>query len=117
MSHGNGAYQYHPLRDSEIRLIQLHPAQQFHDDISLTISHQPLNARKGEPNITRLSRAQVQSTLPAGWEVFETPEGRYLFCNDPNNEDESEEDDDGDEKRIVTPRKILNLVDLAMVTL
>ncbi|KAL6901780.1 HET domain-containing protein [Trichoderma evansii] len=90
-------YHYHPLRDSEIRLIQLHPAQQYRDDISLTIFHQSLTARKDESKTTRLSRTQLQSTLPKGWEVFETPEGRYLFCNDPTDEDESEQENDDDD--------------------
>ncbi|PON26267.1 hypothetical protein TGAM01_v204743 [Trichoderma gamsii] len=94
MSAELGTYHYRPLRDSEIRLIQLHPAQQTHDDILLTIFHRPLNARKDESNPTRLTRTQLQSTLPAGWEVFETPEGRYLFCNDSTDEGESEDDDD-----------------------
>ncbi|KAM0454942.1 hypothetical protein ACHAPV_008083 [Trichoderma viride] len=94
MSADNGTYHYHQLRGSEIRLIQLHPAQQYHDDLLLTIFHQPLNARKDELKPTRLSRKQLQSTLPAGWEVFETPEGRYLFCNDPTDEGESEDGDD-----------------------
>lgn len=97
MSAELGTYHYRPLRDSEIRLIQLHPAQQTHDDILLTIFHRPLNARKDESNPTRLTRTQLQSTLPAGWEVFETPEGRYLFCNDSTDEGESEDDDDDDE--------------------
>lgn len=101
MSTEPGAYYYHPLRDSEIRLIQLHPAQQIHDDNLLTIFHQPLNARKDESKTARLTRTQLQSTLPAGWEVFETPEGRYLFCNDPAEEDEDDdvdgEADDDDE--------------------
>lgn len=97
MSAELSTYHYHPLRDSEIRLIQLHPAQQYHDDISLTIFHQPLAAHKDEPKTTRLSRTQLQSTLPKGWEVFETPEGRYLFCNDPTDEDESDEGDDEDD--------------------
>lgn len=93
MSAELSTYHYRPLRGSEIRLIQLHPAQQLHDDILLTIFHQPLKARKDESNPTRLSRKQLQDTLPAGWEVFET-ESRYLFCNDPTDEDNSEEGDD-----------------------
>ncbi|KAK1242546.1 hypothetical protein MKX08_005358 [Trichoderma sp. CBMAI-0020] len=98
MSANNSTYHYHPLRGSEIRLIRLHPAQQYQDDILLTIFHQPLTARKDESKTTRLSRKQLQSTLPAGWEVFETPEGRYLFCNDPTDggSDEGDDDDEGD---------------------
>ncbi|KAK6446924.1 hypothetical protein FP744_10003174 [Trichoderma asperellum] len=97
MSAELSTYHYHPLQDSEIRLIQLHPAQQYCDDILLTIFHQPLNARKEQSKTTRLSRTQLQSTLPKGWEVFETPEGRYLFCNDPDDEDESDDGDDDDD--------------------
>ncbi|KAM0264110.1 hypothetical protein ACHAQJ_000855 [Trichoderma viride] len=89
-------YHYRALQDSEIRLIQLYPAKHYDDGISLTIIHKPLNPRKDKSNNTRLSRKQLQNTLPEGWEVFETPEGRYLFCNDATDEDDSDDDETED---------------------
>jgi hypothetical protein len=97
MSAAISTYQYHALQDSEIRLIQLYPAKHYSDDISLTIIHQPLRPPKDKSDITRLSRKQLQSTLPIGWEVFETPEGRYLFCNDPTDEDSNDDDETEDD--------------------
>ncbi|KAI9900048.1 hypothetical protein N3K66_004310 [Trichothecium roseum] len=91
-------YHYDILQDTEIRLIQLFPAPHHDDDISLSIIHHKLDPTKSKPVPRRWSRRQLQESLSEGWEVFETPEGRYVFCYDPDGDDEGDDDDDDDEE-------------------
>ncbi|KAK7402762.1 hypothetical protein QQX98_011471 [Neonectria punicea] len=84
-----GPYKHLSLSSpDEIRLLHLPPGK-YDDGIRMRISHVLLKQPDKQAE-TRLSRSKVQKTLPPGWEVFETPEGRYLFCYDP--EDDSDED-------------------------
>ncbi|KAH6986141.1 heterokaryon incompatibility protein-domain-containing protein [Ilyonectria sp. MPI-CAGE-AT-0026] len=81
---------------------------QFSDEIRMKISHVLLN-QPDEQKSTRLSRSELQKTVSSGWEVFETPEGRYLFCYDPEDVEhisdaghsypgsDNEDEDDDDE--------------------
>ncbi|KAK7431767.1 hypothetical protein QQZ08_001707 [Neonectria magnoliae] len=100
-----GPYKHLSLSSlDEIRLLHLLPGK--HDDeIRMRISHELLKQPYKQAE-TRLSRSEVQETLPPGWEVFETPEGRYLFCYDPEGdsdehsaEDSADSDEEADEFR------------------
>ncbi|KAH7149237.1 heterokaryon incompatibility protein-domain-containing protein [Dactylonectria estremocensis] len=98
-----GPYQHIKLDSpDEIRLLHLLPGK-FDDEIRFRITHVLLKQPK-EQQSTRLSRSELQKTVPSGWEVFETPECRYLFCYDPeddagaeNSSDGLTNDDDGDD--------------------
>jgi hypothetical protein len=71
-------YQYSKLVDElgHIRLLLLRPGQ-FDDDLRATISHVSLTEPVSLPS-QRLSLRVLRTTLPAGWQVFETTEGRYI---------------------------------------
>jgi hypothetical protein len=83
-----GVYEYRELKNADIRLVRLFPAQNHHEDISIAIIHEPLSISKDAGSESRMSRKELQKSLPKGWEVFETPEGRYLFCYETDDEDE-----------------------------
>lgn len=97
VSSGSKRYSYRPLQNPEIRLVQLHPAQNHDDEIRLTINHERLEPEGTKSNTARLSRRELQKTLPQGWEVFETLEARYLFCYDPDESERDYDDSPGDE--------------------
>jgi hypothetical protein len=65
----------------DIRLLTLLPGE-FHDPIRITIFHAPLIMpdQGSLPSTLRTEKA-LQSTLPKGWEVFQTPEDTFLFLN------------------------------------
>ncbi|KAF7547280.1 hypothetical protein G7Z17_g7844 [Cylindrodendrum hubeiense] len=99
-----GPYKHTPLSSpDEIRLLHLLPGK-FGDEIRMQISHVLLKQPE-EQKSTRLSRSELQKTVSSGWEVFETPEGRYLFCYDPEDDSNAEgsvegsadDDEDGEE--------------------
>ncbi|KAF1363555.1 HET-domain-containing protein [Lizonia empirigonia] len=73
------AFQYRPLdvRKRELRILRLQPAS-WAADIELHLQHRPLHERPSAET-PRRSLAEVQGTLPPGWTVYETLEGRYLF--------------------------------------
>ena len=78
------AYQYHKLQveTQEIRLLVLQPGK-FADDICFTILHRPLvPPLKDETPAKQLSVEELRKTLPEGWTVDETLDGRYLFIHD-----------------------------------
>jgi len=51
----------------------------FGDEMHLSIIHSPFIAR--EPPVSeKFSVEQLRWTLPPNWKVFQTYEGRYLFC-------------------------------------
>lgn len=80
MSH-MGPYKYSPLDEeaNDIRIVELLPGC-FEDEIHLKIHHAPMS--KGEPkneHAAATTLAEVETTLPAGWGVAETLEGRFLF--------------------------------------
>jgi hypothetical protein len=72
-------YQYSDLdrETDEIRLVDLLPSE-FDDPICIQIHHAPLKELE-EDETNRLSRQQLQDTLPPGWLVYETIENRFIF--------------------------------------
>jgi hypothetical protein len=92
---GLGPYSYHPLRPGDIRILDIQPGK-LTDPIRFKVVHIPL-ATGSKPD-TRLSRSHLQATLPKGWEVFETPEGRYLFWHGSDDDDDGEDNEDEDEE-------------------
>ncbi|KAM5375412.1 hypothetical protein ACJZ2D_005973 [Fusarium nematophilum] len=91
-----GPYKHQPL-ESPLHICPIHllPGR-LGDGIQMQVAHAHLDQPQG-PKSNHLSRSELQTTLPPGWEVFETPEGRYLLCYDPEgSEDESEVDDGKD---------------------
>ena len=71
-------YTYTSLRGNEIRLLQLLPGN-FDDKLHFRIIHQDLDSPLPSQSSARLSVEAVQATLPDGWTVFQTPEGRFFF--------------------------------------
>jgi len=74
-------YQYTQLayQDVDIRLLTLLPGN-FDDDLKITVSHVPLVKRRDIP-LPGISLEELRRTLPPGWQVEETLEGRYAFVN------------------------------------
>lgn len=74
------SYTYTKLNTAveDIRLLRLMPGN-FDADICFSIVHVPLAPPKNEVLPKRLSIKRLQKTLPKGWFVKETFEGRYLF--------------------------------------
>ncbi|KAM7194417.1 Heterokaryon incompatibility protein (HET) domain containing protein [Naviculisporaceae sp. PSN 640] len=72
-------YQYEDLRTpEEIRLITIVPGD-FDDDIVLRIFHDVLAPPPPEP--PRMSTMELEDTLPPGWELDETRDGRFMFID------------------------------------
>lgn len=73
------AYQYRPLdaKSSDMRLLTLLPGD-FNADIRFRISHIPLVAPV-ETHARRLSKDELERSVPDGWRVYQTLEDRYLF--------------------------------------
>jgi hypothetical protein len=61
----------------EIRLITLLPGL-FEDPIRLVISHEPFPVKEKDPPPSKITKELLDS-LPAGWLVIETTEGRLLY--------------------------------------
>lgn len=72
-------YRYTALQKTgkEIRLLILHPGD-FHDVIRVSITHTSLIVPPA-PTSQRLSLAELKETVPNGWDIYETVEGRYVF--------------------------------------
>ncbi|KAF5011626.1 hypothetical protein FDECE_2289 [Fusarium decemcellulare] len=64
-----------------IRLIHLLPGETG-EQLRMQISHALLR-EPSKPTSIRLTRAQLQQTLPPSWEVEETIEGRFIFMYEP----------------------------------
>ncbi|KAI8626049.1 HET-domain-containing protein [Xylariaceae sp. FL1651] len=62
----------------EIRLVDLMPGRE-HDDICFSIFHVSLHPPSPTVETDMVPTDQLQETLPEGWVVKETLEGRYLF--------------------------------------
>ncbi|CAN9214094.1 unnamed protein product [Alternaria alternata] len=76
------SYTYTDLREDEIRLLRLLPANgNFTDDICIILDHAPLIPRDMQSRWqTRLySKIKLTEQLPNGWRVFITPEGKPFF--------------------------------------
>ncbi|KAF4469654.1 heterokaryon incompatibility [Fusarium albosuccineum] len=70
-----------------IRLLHLLPGETG-EQIKMQISHALLR-ESSEPTSIRLTRAQLQQTLPPNWEVEETIEGRFIFMYEPDSDGSS----------------------------
>jgi len=83
------AYSKLDSKNHEIRLVTLLPGE-FIDPIRITIAHQPfiVESEKRRP-IPTLPTEEHRKSLPPGWYVFETLEGRWIY-NYMNDEDGSD---------------------------
>jgi hypothetical protein len=78
-------YEYKPLNTAsgDIRLITLLPGK-FHAPITFGIEHTPLPVPRTK-SLQRLTKEEIEKTLPPGWMVFINMEGRFVFeCQEPN---------------------------------
>jgi hypothetical protein len=78
------SYTYSDLRENEIRLLRLLPANgNFTEDICIVLEHAPLFSRDMESQWqARLhSKTKLREQLPEGWEVFRNPEGKHFFTS------------------------------------
>jgi len=77
------SYVYSQLKPDEIRLVTLIPGK-FGDPIHIAISHERLVA-KNKPYRYKVFSQKHRDSLPVGWEVHETSDGRTIyFYDDPN---------------------------------
>lgn len=85
-------FQYRPLDpgSSDIRLLKLLPAASLDDEIIIEISHVSLPARE-EFEDKRLSYDDILDTLPKGWDLDVTLEGRFFFIHREEEEEEGED--------------------------
>lgn len=76
------AYQYTPLDPSsaELRLVTILPGE-FDDPLRVQITHATQVRPTPRKKPKRLSLGELQKTLPTGWLVYETSEGRVIFYN------------------------------------
>ncbi|KAJ9629311.1 hypothetical protein H2203_001684 [Taxawa tesnikishii (nom. ined.)] len=76
------AYKYCPLdvELQEIRLLKLLPGT-FDDDIRCEMFHAPLREPANSEQLPKVTVQELQKTLPRGWEVYETIDGRFAFIN------------------------------------
>lgn len=70
-------YEWQPLVGDDIRVLTLLPGH-FDDDICININHAAL-LDPDDSSGTRRTRRELQRTLPFGWGVSETVDGRYIF--------------------------------------
>ncbi len=75
---------------SDIRLLKLLPAASLDDEIVIEISHVPLPAREDFED-KRLSYDGILDTLPKGWDLDVTLEGRFFFIHGEEEEEEGED--------------------------
>jgi hypothetical protein len=76
----NTTYTYTKLNKEkqEIRLLTLLPSQGVDDPIRIIISHVPFIVEEKGPS-ARPDTKEIRRSLPDGWSVFETMEGRLFF--------------------------------------
>ncbi|KAK4206696.1 heterokaryon incompatibility protein-domain-containing protein [Rhypophila decipiens] len=93
-------YEYGDLNTpDEIRLLTVLPGE-FHDDIVLRISHERLVLPEPQPPL--MSMSQLQETVPPGWEVDQTRDGRFLFLGpDEKSDSWKHPDPDFDSSRYI----------------
>jgi hypothetical protein len=76
------SYTYSDLRENEIRLLRLLPANgNFTDDICIILDHAPLFPRNMQWQARLCSKVKLREQLPDGWEVFINPEGKHFFAS------------------------------------
>lgn len=72
-------YKYSSLVGQDIRMLELLPGD-GDEDVMIRIRHCALQeAREPSKEDPRMSLIALRETLPQGWHVYETLEGRYLF--------------------------------------
>jgi hypothetical protein len=78
----NTTYTYTKLdkEKQEIRLLTLLPSQGMDDSIRITISHVPFIVEEKGPS-ARPDIEEIRRSLPDGWSVFESMEGRLFFSS------------------------------------
>ncbi|KAI1733518.1 heterokaryon incompatibility protein-domain-containing protein [Xylaria scruposa] len=78
-----GTYTYLPLEDpmQEIRLVELLPAPDMDHSIRVRIHHVSLLQERTPPRRSKPSFEEVYKTLPPGWDLYQNPQGRYIFAN------------------------------------
>jgi hypothetical protein len=82
------SYTYSDLRENEIRLLRLLPANgNFTDDICIVLDHAPLFPRdmQSQRQARLHSKMKLREQLPDGWEVFTNPEGKNFFASGYDN--------------------------------
>lgn len=82
MENTASAYQYLPLAGKEFRTISLLPGC-YDDSIRISISHHELELEETDQKEYFYTQQEVQASLPDGWMVSRTPEGRYYYRNNP----------------------------------
>lgn len=70
-------YECRRLAEGEIRILTLLPGQ-FDDEICIRIGHIKLPVA-GDPNSSRMTRKELNKTLPPGWTAEEILDGRFIF--------------------------------------
>ncbi|CAN9308419.1 unnamed protein product [Alternaria alternata] len=82
------SYTYSDLRENEIRLLRLLPANgNFTDDICIVLDHAQLFPRdvQSQWQARLQSRIKLREQLPDGWKVFINPEGKHFFASGYDN--------------------------------
>lgn len=74
-------YRYMPLSDNQIRIISLLPGA-FEDDICFSLTHVCLEPGEIVKTSKRLSKYELQNSLPESWKVYRTLQGQFLFADD-----------------------------------
>lgn len=72
------------VKIEEFRLVILQPSANYNDTLRCNIIIYPIREPKAPTKDGRLPVNELQKTLPDGWTVDETLEGRYLFMSPRN---------------------------------
>ena len=73
-------YEYKALTGDDIRVIQLQPGRHS-QDLYAKIAHVRLKLSPTSSAQDGISISAINRSLPAGWESFRTPEGRFFYVN------------------------------------
>ncbi len=74
-------YKQLDLERGEVRLLTLHPGE-FADPIRISLRHAILPIPEEPLEDPKVDLEDLQKTLPAGWEVHQTFDGRIIFWNE-----------------------------------
>jgi hypothetical protein len=78
------SYTYSDLRENEIRLLRLLPANgNSTDGICIVLDHAPLFPRdmQSQSQARLRSKIKLREQLPDDWRVFTNPEGKHFFAS------------------------------------
>lgn len=70
-------YEWQALAGDDVRILTLLPGR-FDDELRIQIAHTQLPTAATSTG-TRMTRKDLEGTLPSGWTVYESLDGRYLF--------------------------------------